>query len=110
MMKEFQAENERRQILSENNPTNLLNATSNEIVLQAATNVQSQITISSTSTDEHHVDDQLKTVSNQTKIHTTERPPLVDRTKLYVKTNRYTSNTVKVNFFELISQLKLRNE
>ncbi|CAF4210161.1 unnamed protein product [Rotaria sp. Silwood2] len=95
MMKEFQAENERRRTMSENNPTTLLNASSNEIILQSSSNDQSETLLPSTPTKQNHANHQIKPTSNQIKANTPERRSTADRTKLNVKTNRFTSDTLK---------------
>ncbi|CAF1329604.1 unnamed protein product [Rotaria sordida] len=98
MMKEFQAENERRRTLSENNPSTLLNASSNDIILQSMSNDQSQTPLSSTPTKQHDVDHQTKTTLNQIKVNNiSERRSTVDRNKLNIKTNRFTSDTLKTS-------------
>ncbi|CAF3357847.1 unnamed protein product [Rotaria sp. Silwood1] len=106
MMKEFQAENERRRTMSENNTTILLNASSNEIILQSMPNNQSQTPLPSTPTKQNHVDHQMKTTSNQIKVNTPERRSNVDRNKLNIKTNRFTSDTLKTSYLTDSNQMR----
>jgi len=96
-MKEFQAENERRRTSIENNSTMLLNANSNEIILQSTSNDQST---PSTPTKQFHLDQQIKTTTNQMKINTPEKRSTVDRNKLNIKTNRFPSDTLKVRYLQ----------
>lgn len=98
MMKEFQAENERRRNSIENNSSMLLNATNNDMILQSTINDQST---PSTPTKQNHIDQQIKT-TNQMKINTPERRSNIDRNKLNIKTNRFTSDTLKVKYFLVI--------
>lgn len=98
MMKEFQAENERRRTSLENNSSILLNASSNDMILQSTTNDQS---IPSTPTKQNHLDQQLKT-TNQMKINTSERRTNFDKNKFNTKTNRFTTDTSKVRINILI--------
>lgn len=97
MMKEFQAENDRRQTITENNPTSLLNAGSNDIILQPTSNDSP-----STPTKQFHLDHQGKTTSNQTKMNTPERRSNFDRNKLNIKTNKFTTDASKVSIIVLI--------
>jgi hypothetical protein len=97
MMREFQAENERRRTSVENNPTILLNANRNEMILESTPNDRSA---SSTPTKQYYVDQQIK--ANQPKVNTPERRSTLDRNKLNVKTNRFTSDTMKVRYFGII--------
>ncbi len=91
MMREFQEENDRRRTSIENDPTMLLNASSNEIILRST---------SSTPTKQHHADQPIKTTTaNQMKVNTSERRSTVDRNKTNIKTNRFTSDTLKVRYF-----------
>jgi hypothetical protein len=76
MMREFQAENERRRSISESNIPALLNVNSNEMILQSISN------------------DQPQTPTRQKKINTPERRSNFDRNKSNVKTN-----TLKVSLF-----------
>jgi len=96
-MKEFQAENDRRRTSDENNSSILLNADSNEMILQSTSNDQS---IPSTPTKQFHLDQQIKT--NQMKNNTPERRSTVDRNKLNIKTNRFTSDNLKVRYLQII--------
>jgi hypothetical protein len=98
-MKEFQAENERRRTITEDNPSMLLNASSNEMILQS--NDQS---IPSTPSSQYHSDQQLKT-TNQMKVNTLERRSTFDRNKLNIKTHRFAYDTLKVRYFEFISNI-----
>jgi hypothetical protein len=98
-MKEFQAENERRRTITENSPTTLLSATSNELILQSISNDPSQNSSPSTPNKQFRIDQQIKTPSNRTKINTPERRSNLDRNKLNLKTNKMTSDTLKVRLF-----------
>ncbi|CAF1569831.1 unnamed protein product [Rotaria magnacalcarata] len=97
MMKEFQAENERRRTNLENNPTMELNAASNDIILQSISNDESETVSHSTSSKQDYLDHQIKTTSNQTKSNTLERRATVDRNKLNFKTNRLTTDVLKTS-------------
>lgn len=101
MMKEFQAENERRRSISENNPTVLLNANDNEIVLHTTSNDPSQISSPSTLTKQSNHDHQAKTTLNHIKTNTLERRVVLDRNRLNMKANRFTSDNLKVKYFKL---------
>ena len=95
MMKEFQAENERRRTVSENNPATL-NAISNEMLLESTSNDPSQVNKSSVARKEHSFDHQVITVPNQSKMNPFEQKSAIDRNKLTTKTNRLPSDTLKV--------------
>jgi hypothetical protein len=90
MMREFQAENERRRTSIDTNASTLLNVDSNEMILHSISNNES---VPSTPTKQRLVDQQIKT-TNQMK--TSERRSTSDRNKFHMKTTRYTSDTLKV--------------
>ena len=115
MMREFQAENDQRQAMAENNLTTLINATVNHTNVILTANDQSQILSLSTSlslnkqqkpSNDHDnmqsIDNQSKTISaDKAKIstNTLERRTIIDRNKPSIKTNRFTSDTFKVIHF-----------
>ena len=88
MMKEFQEENERRRTTDEENLTLLLNSDSNEIPIQPLANEQSTPSTPTKTT-------------NQTKVNTQDRRSNIDRNKLNIKTNRFTSDASKVRYFQI---------
>jgi hypothetical protein len=90
MMREFQAENERRRTSVDTNASTLLDVESNEMILQSISNDQS---VPSTPTRQRINDQQIKT-TNQMK--TSERRSNFDRNRSNIKTNRYASDTLKV--------------
>ena len=98
MMREFQAENDRRQTSVENDSTMLLNADSNEMILPSTPNDQSA---PSTPTRQRHLDQQLKT-TNPMKMNTPERRVAADRNKFPIRTSKLPSDTLKVNYFAII--------
>jgi len=95
MMREFQAENERRRPSPENNHTTLLDTNTDEIISSLISNGQSQLSLPSIPTKQQ-IDDQSKTISNQIKINTPDRRLTIDRNKLNIKTNRFPYDTNKV--------------
>jgi hypothetical protein len=101
MMREFQAENERRRTSIDTNASMLLNADSNEMILQSISNDQSA---PSTPTKQRHVDQQIKT-GITTKNNTSERRSNVDRNKFNTKTNRFASDNLKVRYFNIINKI-----
>ena len=101
MMREFQAENERRRTSVENNSTSLLNADSNEIILQSTSNEQS---VPSTPIKQNHLDQQTKT-TNPLKMNTLERRSTLERNKFNTKTNRLASDSLKVKYLDSISNI-----
>jgi hypothetical protein len=95
MMREFQAENERRRPSPENNHTTLLDTNTDEIISSSISNGQSQVSLPSIPTKQQ-IDDQLKTTSNQIKLNSPERRLTIDRNKLNIKPNRLPYDTNKV--------------
>ncbi|CAF1058594.1 unnamed protein product [Rotaria sp. Silwood1] len=94
MMREFQAENDQRQILVENNLTRLINATANHV------NLSTSSSSSSTTTTPNKQQESINNDSNQSKtnINTSDLRTIVDKNKLHNNTitHRLTSNSLKI--------------
>ena len=108
MMREFQAEDDRRQTIAETNLTTLINATANHTNLKSTSNDQSQIPSSSVSNKQQVLSEND---SKQSKINanTLDSQSFIDRNKLNIKiANRLTtSNTLKVRLFFIFQFLHL---
>ncbi|CAF1238644.1 unnamed protein product [Adineta steineri] len=89
LMQEFQAETERPRSNPENN--HATTSEPNETISQSTSNNQSENSLPLPSTD------QTKSIPNQTKTNSLERRPTIERHKLTVKTNRNTSDTIKIS-------------
>lgn len=95
MMREFQAENDKRQTNAESRSPVLLNAESNELIVQSTSTDQSA---PSTPTKQRHLEQQTKTTIS-TKTNLQERRGIADRNKISTKTNKLPTDTHKVRFF-----------
>lgn len=96
MMREFQAENDQHQKLTENNFTTSVNATADDVNLSSTLDEQSKLSSSlgsSKQQDLHHNDiNRSKNSSNMPESHST-----IDKNKLTNKAaNRLTSDVAKV--------------
>jgi hypothetical protein len=92
MMREFQAETDKRRTNAENHSPALLNAESNELIVPTALNDQSA---PSTPTKQRHLEQQTKTTKNNLQ----ERRGIADRNKISTKTNKLPTDTLKVRRF-----------
>lgn len=101
MMKEFQAENERRRTTSENNCITSLDTVNNEINSQSTSNDYSEKSLLSIPNKQNHTDYQTKATTKQIKINITERRSNIDRHKLHFKSNKLASDTLQVEYYIL---------
>ena len=96
MMREFQAENDKRRTNESHSPA-LLNAESNQLIVQSTSNDQSA---PSTPTKQRHLEQQTKTTI-PTKTNLQERRGIADRNKISTKTNKLPTDTLKVRSFSI---------
>jgi hypothetical protein len=106
MMREFQAENERRQTSPEYTHTTLIDLNTDEIISQSTSNDQLPLSLPTTPTKQQQIDDQLKATSNPIKMNSSERRSAIDRNKLTIKTNKFGYETNRVRLISINFILK----